>query len=95
MQIPRRAGNDDFGECKAAQHGGDGWRCRVPLARVANEREVGFEFVSVGVEERRQARRAALFFAFQQNGHRHGQGTCYGHPSSASLDKRHELTLIV
>jgi hypothetical protein len=51
MQIARRAAHGDFGEGEAAQEGGDGGRLRIQLPGVADEADIGFEFLAVAGEE--------------------------------------------
>ena len=70
MEITRWAGHDDLGEGKTAQHRGNGRRGGIPLARVANKREICFQFIRIGIKEWCEARRAAFFFTFKQDGDR-------------------------
>src|SRR6185437_14916109 len=66
MEIAVGSADHEFITGEAAQHRRDGRRILVPLAGVADENEIGFEFIAVRGEKARQRRRTALFLAFDQ-----------------------------
>ena len=95
MQIARRPGYGDLGERKPAQKGGDGWRVGIQLPGVADEANVGLQFLSVVIREEGEARASGLLFAFEKDGHVDRQASMHGKPGAASLEEGHHLPLIV
>ena len=95
MEVAGWTGDDHLAGAKAAQHGRDRRRVGIPLAGVANEREVLGEFIPIGFKEGREARTAGLFLAFDQDRNRDRQATRRVMPGAARLEERHELALVV
>ncbi len=58
MQVARGTAEGDFGKGETAQKGGNSRRIGIPLARVANKRDVGPELIAMSREEREEARAA-------------------------------------
>ena len=68
MQIARRRADDDFGEGETAQHCRYRRRILVPLAGIANQRNISLEFGPVRVKEGSKARAAGFLLALEQDG---------------------------
>ena len=95
MKIARGAGEDEFIADEAAQHGGDGGRVLVPLARVADEHEIAFQLFAVGFEKGRKRGRAAFLFALDQHRDVDRQSARDGLPGAERLEEGHELAFVV
>ncbi len=95
MQIARRAGDDHLGGSQPAQHGRDGGCILVPLAGIADENDVGLQFLAALFQEGGQGGRAALLFALDH--HRDGDRQFASHrlPGARRLQEGHQLTLVV
>ena len=95
MQVAAGCLDDDFLADQPAQRRADRRRLPVEHVGVADQREVGFQFVPVGVEEGFQRRRAAFLLALEQDAHPAGQLSVFGLPGATGLDEEHQLPLVV
>ena len=95
MQVAVGAGDDDLLADQAAQHGGDRRYAVFEHVGVADQGDVGAQLVAVGVEERAQARSAALLLAFEQHRDPH-RIPPVGRPDRPQrLQEGHDLALVV
>ena len=95
MQIARRPGYNDLFAQKPAQHSGDGWRFGVEQAGVADQGNLGPQFVSIVAQERHQRRRPRFLFTLEQEGKIAGQRPVNRFPGAAGLNECHQLSLVV
>ena len=94
VQIPIGAGEDDLFANDPSQRDGNRGRGAVPHARIANERDIGFQLFGVLGEKRRQRRRSGLLLALEQRGDMAGRGAELLE-GAAGFEKGHELAFVV
>ncbi len=95
MQIAAGAGDHHLEAGKPPQLRGDGRRVLVPLAGVADERQVRLHLLAVLGEEARQRRRAAFLLALEQHGDGERQPARHLLPGARRLQEGHQLALVV
>ena len=78
---------------EAAQARRDRRRVGIPHAGIADEREVGLQFIGIGSEERLQRWRAGFFFTLEQDGDLDRQRTLHRLIGTAGFNEGQKLTL--
>lgn len=95
MQVDVGALDGEFLAQKPAQHGHDGGCFAFEQSCIADQRDVGPQFVCVVFHEGHKAGRSAFLFALKEKGDAAGQGTMHMNPGAAGFQKRHQLPFVV